>query len=907
MDKMISVAIQRGAWNMFALLPQLQELKSISLDVILKNLIPLILMHLQYLVLKKHADKNNPDAMLHPNFLKKLASCKDQEEFQVLAEATKEKLQLPPSIQAMVNMVKFKTLANDLSDQFKILYNSQLTSKRIYQITEFAMNLSKSRKFKHQLYEHTASIFALLEQDSSNILTHFSSLISLGQVTNRLARQYKWDMDYIHRVRNLYKMQNHDATQWFVHFNKYLERRATHRNAGNYFKVMLNDAIRPGPKFNLQEVQIPEMTDQLFITENDIKMISCSTDILTIPGTIHQLERTFSTSVQVVDGEQMSSVEEILSQVSADTNSMSRATSIVNDETQRTWQSSATDTDEYTDDESIVLRVCGYYDGEESRLCGAFIDQGETRCELHKNPEYTQPMELIKYMKEIEPGRAFSIMKDVIMEVPRPKPDIHATYANSVNGDTKNFMNSFTNFRKLLDLSFDAFPGLGQPDTFKNFNAQPFIQAFEEINLTETKWYAVYQSIKEMLLAKNFHLNMPWINYAYQLANKQGRIQGYLTMDRTEDNMMSREDRVLHWNQAYTKTILDPAIFRPEVNEKAPALYLTNNKTNIPAFLNHACDGQHSQMGRLEKGFYQSENSEPIFGIFHDQRPLQYENPSHKTNVTKKALVMIQVEMDTTSQVAPEIGKFHDRLNMTGSDRVEKIKVQLKSIEANVGIETRSYDNLDSLARDINEPTLQQEDLDTMLKQLDGSQLTEKGYIAHSQYQDFARAIEGNHKNHTKARANAESRHDLKDIEETDKHFVAACHFNLEMHQCPKNLLMFIKITKYLNERNVHVLFMSSAQMTWSRSLRRWRGGFLQIRTEIMKNPTFQDFREDFGLANPELGSNPMVMEVLGDTKLYFGTYRYTLGMVLSRDIIKYLTNNIHHKNDIWPYIKQKP
>ena len=89
---------------------------------------------------------------------------------------------------------------------------------------------------------------------------------------------------------------------------------------------------------------------------------------------------------------------------------------------------------------------------------------------------------------------------------------------------------------------------------------------------------------------------------------------------------------------------------------------------------------------------------------------------------------------------------------------------------------------------------------------------------------------------------------------------------------------MFIKITKYLNQRNIHVIFISSAQITWSRSLRAWRGGFLQIRPEIMTNPHLEDFRHDFGLDDKSLGRNPMVMEILGESKLYMATHRYSLG-----------------------------
>ena len=87
-----------------------------------------------------------------------------------------------------------------------------------------------------------------------------------------------------------------------------------------------------------------------------------------------------------------------------------------------------------------------------------------------------------------------------------------------------------------------------------------------------------------------------------------------------------------------------------------------------------------------------------------------------------------------------------------------------------------------------------------------------------------------------------------------------------------------IKIAKYCNNNNVHVLFVSSAAITWSRMLRSWRGGFLQIRTEIMKNEALEDFRTDFGLASPDLSDNPTIMEIMGDIKLFMGTYRYTPG-----------------------------
>ena len=89
---------------------------------------------------------------------------------------------------------------------------------------------------------------------------------------------------------------------------------------------------------------------------------------------------------------------------------------------------------------------------------------------------------------------------------------------------------------------------------------------------------------------------------------------------------------------------------------------------------------------------------------------------------------------------------------------------------------------------------------------------------------------------------------------------------------------MLIKIAKYCNDNNVHVLFVSAAAITWSRMVRSWRGGFLQIRSEIMKNEKLEDFRQDFGLDNPDLSDNPTIMEILGPYKLFLGTFRYTPG-----------------------------
>ena len=98
------------------------------------------------------------------------------------------------------------------------------------------------------------------------------------------------------------------------------------------------------------------------------------------------------------------------------------------------------------------------------------------------------------------------------------------------------------------------------------------------------------------------------------------------------------------------------------------------------------------------------------------------------------------------------------------------------------------------------------------------------------------------------------------------------------MWMVPKTILQLIKITKILNDKGIFVIFESSSQATWSRICRNIRGGFIQIPEEIMTNPHLEDFRQDFGLANPALSKNPTIMDVLGEYKLYLTTYRYSLG-----------------------------
>lgn len=199
-----------------------------------------------------------------------------------------------------------------MAEQYTVMFNSQFTASRIKHLADFGISLINNDTFKYQLYEHAASVLASIEQKSPNMLTHFTSIMSLGTVTESLARHHQWDIDYIHRVQALYRLEDHDTQKWMAPFNKYLERRHDFRGAEQMVKILLNDVIRPDPKFDLTKVQVPNMGDQIIILSDDLKMITLSTDVLNIQGTIYQLERAFSTSTQISDDEQISTVEEVI-------------------------------------------------------------------------------------------------------------------------------------------------------------------------------------------------------------------------------------------------------------------------------------------------------------------------------------------------------------------------------------------------------------------------------------------------------------------------------------------------------------------------------------------------------------------------------------------------------------------
>ena len=311
---MISLAIQKGALNIISLLPHL-NVRTCSLDVLNKNLVPFALQHFDYLMLKGYALKDQEHSLLHPTFVKKLAECKNDEDFKSLADDIKQNIALPQGINTASNMVKFKQIMFDYAKFCTEHFHSEITARRITQITEFAVSLAQNGVFRSQMYDHAAAIFALLDQEAQSILIHFDSLLALGSLTDNLARLYKWDEDYIERVQTLFKMDDYDAQTWMAPFNKYLEAKHDYKNAAAYFKILLNDVIKPDQKFNLKRVNISSMPSRLQIRQDDLKMMTLRMDLIHVPGTIHSLERTYSTSTQIVEDEQMSTVEEILRKI----------------------------------------------------------------------------------------------------------------------------------------------------------------------------------------------------------------------------------------------------------------------------------------------------------------------------------------------------------------------------------------------------------------------------------------------------------------------------------------------------------------------------------------------------------------------------------------------------------------
>ena len=62
--------------------------------------------HFQYFMLKAFGDKTKNKSFLHPDFIKKLAECREQDDFTSLANEIKQGIEQPSGLQQITNMVQ---------------------------------------------------------------------------------------------------------------------------------------------------------------------------------------------------------------------------------------------------------------------------------------------------------------------------------------------------------------------------------------------------------------------------------------------------------------------------------------------------------------------------------------------------------------------------------------------------------------------------------------------------------------------------------------------------------------------------------------------------------------------------------------------------------------------------------
>ena len=73
----------------------------VSLDVLLKNIVPLTMKHFEHIILKLFANKEDEKSLLNPIFIKLLAECTEDEHFNSLANEIKTKIQHSPQLQQL--------------------------------------------------------------------------------------------------------------------------------------------------------------------------------------------------------------------------------------------------------------------------------------------------------------------------------------------------------------------------------------------------------------------------------------------------------------------------------------------------------------------------------------------------------------------------------------------------------------------------------------------------------------------------------------------------------------------------------------------------------------------------------------------------------------------------------------
>ena len=89
--------------------------------------------------------------MLHPTFIRKLASCKEDFEFTKLAANVTGNLEPHTIFGNLPNLAKFTEIVQRVANHWIRLYKSETSAARLTQLMEFAKNLIKSGLFKTQV------------------------------------------------------------------------------------------------------------------------------------------------------------------------------------------------------------------------------------------------------------------------------------------------------------------------------------------------------------------------------------------------------------------------------------------------------------------------------------------------------------------------------------------------------------------------------------------------------------------------------------------------------------------------------------------------------------------------------------------------------------------------------------
>ena len=116
-----------------------------------------------------------------------------------------------------------------------------------------------------------ASIMTLMERKEESIILHFPSLLTMGSITENLARLNKWDQQYINKVQSLYKMDDHDANRWTTIVTKFLGQSQDNATHDKYFQNLFPGAIKSDGYF---QFKISSPSRVTIIQQDDFKMIA---------------------------------------------------------------------------------------------------------------------------------------------------------------------------------------------------------------------------------------------------------------------------------------------------------------------------------------------------------------------------------------------------------------------------------------------------------------------------------------------------------------------------------------------------------------------------------------------------------------------------------------------------------